>query len=159
MNEPESTETYQYPELEAKVHYQLWRAANRWQRELRRELEPYGLTYVQSMALGFTRFLSQHHEHVTQAMLARTADMDEMMISQVVRTLEQRGLMQRHSHPQDARARCLQLTPEGHDLALQVREHALAANDRFLSVFDDRQKADLVQMLRTLATNGDEPTA
>lgn len=158
MSHLESTETGIYPELEGSVHFQLWRATNRWQRELRRALDASGLTYVQFMVLAVTRFLSLRHPHVSQAMVARTADMDEMMVSQVVRVLEQRGLIGRQCHPQDARARCLRLTADGEALVMSGKECALAATERLIEPIADRRQ-ELIELLRAIATAPEGPAS
>lgn len=143
-------ETKQYPELDTSATYQLWRATNRWQRGVRRVLEPLGLTHVQFMVLGVSRYLSDRHPSVTQAMVSRTADLDEMMVSQVVRTLETQGLLVREPHPDDARARCLKVTPSGVEKALEAKALVKQEMEAFLApVAEDLP--ELTALLRRLA--------
>lgn len=143
-------ETKQYPELDTSATYQLWRATNRWQRGVRRVLEPLGLTHVQFMVLGVTRYLSDRHPSVTQAMVSRTADLDEMMVSQVVRTLETQGLLSRQPHPEDARARCLKITESGIDKVTEAKALVKQEMESFLApVANDLP--ELTALLRRLA--------
>jgi DNA-binding MarR family transcriptional regulator len=148
-------ETLQYPELTKSVPYQLWRASNRWQRTMRRALEPIGVTYVQSVVLLVVKFLGERHPYVTQAMVARTADIDEMMTSQVVRALESQYLLERTEHPQDARARCLRLTAEGENQAGRCQDLSQAVAEELLQPIGPRRQ-DLVEMLRILATESED---
>lgn len=144
-------ETKQYPELDSSATYQLWRATNRWQRAVRRVLEPLGLTHVQFMVLGVTRYLSDRHPSVTQAMVSRTADLDEMMVSQVVRTLETQGLLVRQPHPEDARARCLKITETGVAKALEAKAVVREEMEKFLAPVEEDLPV-LAGLLRKLAS-------
>lgn len=99
-------------------------AANAWQRQVRRALEPLGLTPVQSTILQAVAWLSRDGEPVIQTRVARHARTDLMMTSQVLRALERRKLVRRLSHPDDERAKVLRATARGRKLA---REAAFAA--------------------------------
>ena len=85
----------------------LWTVSNAWQRRVRAALEPLGLTHVQFVLLASLAWLARDGAVVTQVELARHAATDVMMTSQVLRALESRGLLERHPHPADARARAL----------------------------------------------------
>jgi DNA-binding MarR family transcriptional regulator len=93
----------------------LWQVTNRWQAAMRAALEPHGLTHVQYVLLASLVWLQQHDPEAltTQARLAEFAATDVMMTSQVVRTLQAKGLLTRESHPQDGRARALRPTATG----------------------------------------------
>ena len=94
----------------------LWQVTNRWQAAIRATLKPYGLTHVQFVLLAALTWLGAEGP-VTQKALADHAASDPMMTSQVLRALEARGLVERHPHPQDRRARALAVTAEGRALA------------------------------------------
>ena len=91
----------------------LWQVTAIWQRQVAAALRPHALTQVQFALLASLLWLSGLQEWVTQANLARHAKLDEMMTSQVLRALQRRGLVERHPHPQDLRAKRLELTPAG----------------------------------------------
>ena len=94
----------------------LWQVTNRWQQAVRAALKPFGLTHVQFVLLASLTWL-ESEQPVTQKALADHAATDPMMTSQVLRTLEDKGLVERHSHPDDARARALVVTEAGVALA------------------------------------------
>jgi DNA-binding MarR family transcriptional regulator len=96
--------------------YLLWRVTNRWQAAQRAALKPFGLTHVQFVLLASLAWL-EADEPVSQRRLAEHAATDVMMTSQVLRTLEERGLLRREAHPTDARARALAITAQGRRLA------------------------------------------
>jgi DNA-binding MarR family transcriptional regulator len=94
----------------------LWRTTLAWQRRIRAALAPHGLTHVQFVLLASLWWLEQQGDPPTQAALAGQAGVDSMMASQVVRKLEDRGLLDRRPDPGDRRARRLGLTVSGRAL-------------------------------------------
>lgn len=140
-----------YQELDRSPAYQLWLVTNAWQRRVRRALEPLGLTHVQFLILASVDILSAREETVTQAAVSRFAAIDENMTSQVIRTLEQHGLLQRNPHPSDARARSLALTGEGAEQVRVAREHLRPAKEEMFRCLGD----DLPQFTSLLARVAD----
>jgi len=98
----------------------LWQVTALWQRRVARTLRSFSLTQVQYALLASLLWMSRTQRTITQAMLARHTKLDMMMTSQVLRTLETRGLLQRNPHPTDTRAKVLRLTKEGRKLAWQA---------------------------------------
>ena len=69
------------------------------------------------------------------------------MTSQVLRTLEGKGLVERRSDPADARSKAISVTEEGRSLTLRaVREVEAVDHDFFASVDSEH----LLTLLRTL---------
>ena len=97
----------------------LWQVTNAWQAAQRATLKPFGLTHVQFVLLASLTWL-QSEEPVSQRDLAAHAVTDPMMTSQVLRALEQRGLVTRSAHPQDGRAWSVAVTAGGADLAARA---------------------------------------
>jgi DNA-binding MarR family transcriptional regulator len=95
----------------------LWQVGNVWQRRQREALAPLELTHVQFVLLASLAYLGKNLEPVTQIALAQHAQTDPMMTSQVLRTLEGKGLLERIPHPTDARAKSLKITHTGLELA------------------------------------------
>jgi DNA-binding MarR family transcriptional regulator len=93
----------------------LWQVTNRWQAAIRATLKPFDLTHVQFVLLATLTYLGTSGA-VTQKALADMAVTDPMMTSQVLRTLESRGLVHRPPHPSDRRARAVAVTESGRDL-------------------------------------------
>ncbi len=98
----------------------LWQVTALWQRRIAWALRSIGLTQVQYALLASLLWMSRTQRTITQAMLARHTKLDMMMTSQVLRTLESRGLLERNQHPTDTRAKVLGLTKEGRKLAWQA---------------------------------------
>jgi DNA-binding MarR family transcriptional regulator len=130
----------------------LWQVTNRWQAAQRAALKPFGLTHVQFVLLASLTWLDAEGP-VTQRSLAAHAATDEMMTSQVLRALEAAGLVERGPHPSDRRARALQVTPAGRELANRAVVAVEACDRAFFAALPDAAAftAELVQ-LRDAAT-------
>ena len=111
----------------------LWRVTNAWQRAIRTALAPHDLTHVQFVLLAILT-ANDPDEVLSQRELAVRASTDEMMTSQVLRTLEQKGLVQRLPHPEDRRARAISPTPAGITLVNQANAAVETADRDYFSV-------------------------
>jgi len=134
----------------------LWQVTNLWQRQMRAVLKDVDLTHVQFVLLASLAWLCRDDRAVvSQSALAQHARIDVMMTSQVLRTLEQKGFIERTAHPHDTRANALSVTPQGHLLAQRAIGLVEAADRRFFGPLG-RDIPKLNDALRTLAGGGDE---
>lgn len=124
----------------------LWQVTNRWQAEQRAALAPLGLTHVQFVLLASLVWQAAGDTPVTQKDIARHAATDPMMTSQVLRTLESKGLVRRDPHPHDGRARSLTPTPEGIALANRAIAVVEGCDERFFGA----EAAGLAEILVTV---------
>ncbi len=134
----------------------LWQVTNRWQAAQRATLKPFDLTHVQFVLLASLTWLAgtpSTTEPVTQRRLADHAATDPMMTSQVLRTLERRGLVRRSPHPADARAVALAVTPAGRALANRA-VGAVEGCDREFFAPLGAGLPGLVRSLQRLAVDG-----
>lgn len=95
----------------------LWQVTHAWQRQVMAALKPFELTHAQFVLLASTWWLSNHEQEPTQRRIAEHAGTDPMMTSQVLRSLEGRGLLTRQTSDRDARANTVTPTLRGADLA------------------------------------------
>ncbi|GAA2070388.1 MarR family winged helix-turn-helix transcriptional regulator [Williamsia deligens] len=128
----------------------LWRTTNAWQREIRAALTPHDLTHVQYVLLASVTWMDRS-EPVTQRDLAAHTGADVMMTSQVVRTLERKGLVTRDSHPRDRRAVVVAPTAEGAELAGRATVDVEAVDDAFFASLSSDRRTAFVAALRDLA--------
>jgi DNA-binding MarR family transcriptional regulator len=126
----------------------LWHATLRWQREIATALAPLDLTHVQFVLLACTWWLNAQGEHPNQLALARQAGADAKMTSQVLRTLERKGLIEREVDPADTRAKRLRVTDTGAELASRAIAAVEGADARF---FQPVPLDDAVALLGRLA--------
>lgn len=132
----------------------LWRVTNRWQAAMRAALAPHELTHVQFVLLASLTWLADREPErlITQVDLAGFASTDPMMTSQVLRSLERAGLVERLPHPTDGRARVLRATPEGAAAARRATADVEAADAAFFAGVD---AAAFAAQLAALAATAD----
>lgn len=123
----------------ASTGYHLWHASLAWQSAIARALEPQGLTHVQFFVLGTLLWYGKSGTSPKQRELARASGLDPMMTSQVVRALEQRGLVARRDDPDDSRAWRLALTATGKKAAIEAATAVRAAEARVFAKVPDRE--------------------
>jgi DNA-binding MarR family transcriptional regulator len=95
----------------------LWHTTLRWQRGVAQALAPLDLTHVQFVLLACTWWLNEQGERPSQTAVAAQAGTDVKMASQVLRSLERKGLLEREIDAADTRARRLRVTRRGARLA------------------------------------------
>ncbi|WP_440114445.1 MarR family winged helix-turn-helix transcriptional regulator [Paenibacillus sp. QZ-Y1] len=140
-----------YKNAQESPGYLLWQVTTMWQKEMRRVLEPLGLTQPQFVLLHACVWLNEHDQEgkgVTQVQLAHFANVDVNVTSQVLRALEKRGLITRNRHLTDTRANIITTTPEGTRLALEGIELAEAADNVFFDLVSDR-KDEYMEIMQT----------
>lgn len=113
--------------------FSLWQLSNLWQRKLRERLDPHGVTHVQFLLLNCLAVLNKNQQYaITQRMLSSFSGCDKMMTSKVLRTLENRKLIQRKNHHSDTRSKSLLLTTKGMEvLQLATESFQLAETEVF----------------------------
>lgn len=122
----------------------LWRTTNAWQRAVRAALGPLDLTHVQFVLLAVLTWLDDGS--TSQRRLAAQAGLDEMMTSQVVRSLEARGLLTRGRDMADGRIRTLAVTARGRELATEAVQVVESADGRFFAGLGDDEPAFLAAL-------------
>lgn len=126
----------------------LWHATLRWQRAIADALAPLDLTHVQFVLLASVWWLNHRGERPSQVELATFAGTDVKMTSQVVRSLERKGQIERETDPSDTRALRLHVTASGARLAPQAIDAVEAVDTTF---FRGVREAEALRLLRALA--------
>ena len=125
----------------------LWHATLRWQRAVAAALTPLELTHVQFVLLASLWWLVDQGERPIQLTLARHAGTDVAMTSQVVRTLQAKGLVVREVDAADTRAKRLGVTAAGAELAVRAMRAVEAVDTEFFAPAPAGQAATLLRRL------------
>lgn len=96
--------------------YLLGQLTMLWQRKLKKVLDPLDLTQTQFVLLAALGWLSKTNSEVTQIDIANQSNTDRMMVSKVLRTLQEKGFVTRQEHETDTRAKTIRLTPDGENV-------------------------------------------
>jgi DNA-binding MarR family transcriptional regulator len=98
----------------------LWRVTLQWQRLITAALRPLDLTHVQFVLLASTWWLSQNEQAPHQSAIAAHANTNIKMTSEILRKLEDKGLIEQTTDSRDRRARSVRVTAAGARLAKQA---------------------------------------
>jgi DNA-binding MarR family transcriptional regulator len=130
----------------------LWHATLRWQRGIAQALAPLDLTHVQFVLLACSWWLNEQGERPSQIALAAQAGTDIKMTSQVLRSLERKGLIERAVDTSDTRARRLRVTRRGARLAARAIAVVEEVDFHF---FAGLPEGEALRFLRPLAQRPD----
>lgn len=124
-------ETFKYKTPSESSGFLLWKVNNLWQREIRKSLKKYNLTHTQFVVLASAIWLSKESLNVTQVEIANQIEIDKMMTSNVLRTLEKNGLLKRKEHKTDTRAKIIKPTKNGIDILQKAIKEIEEFDSRF----------------------------
>lgn len=102
---------------EESVGFLLWQVTNLWQREIKKALKKFDLTHSQFVLLVSILWFSTRNEGITQIQLSVHSKIDPMTTSTILRTLQRKGLIKRQEHSTDTRAKVVELTGQGREVA------------------------------------------
>jgi DNA-binding MarR family transcriptional regulator len=102
-------------------------------------LKPSGITALQYTALT----VLEQHDGLPAAQLARRSFVTAQSIADLVRALEQRGLIARERNPENRRELLIRLTDVGRALLAEYADDVLALERRMVSTLTERQVAQL----------------
>ena len=89
----------------------------RWQRAVDQALRPLGLTHTKYLVLAATKAaIDETRDAVSQQAVAERAGLDRATTSDVMRSLDQHGLVARRSDGEDARQWRISVTSSGTSL-------------------------------------------
>ncbi len=129
----------------------LWKVSTKWRREIEAALATLNLTHPQFVLLANLGWLTRHHTDVTQVELARHCGADVNMTSQVLRSLEQKGYIERHRRKGDERSKLPRLTEKGVKLVEQAIPLVEKVDDDFFSKLGLETTKKTIDILQNLA--------
>ena len=138
-----------YDNAEDSPGLRLWQVSNKWQARQRAALKPFNLTHVQFVLLASLTY-AQGNRIFTQKQLAEYAQTDVMMTSEVLRTLEGKGLVVRKPHETDGRAFTLTPTAEGISLVNQAIGSVEAVDREFFGTFEKHELVRFMAIMRAM---------
>ncbi len=130
--------------------YRLWTVTHAWRRRLEAALAPLGLTHMQFVLLAKTAWLTHQGEAPTQTRIACSAHVDRMMVSKVLRALEEKGFVARTAHPDDPRANSVGITAAGKAALCEAIPIMRATQDAYFDRLGEDGKAALAGQLDRL---------
>jgi DNA-binding MarR family transcriptional regulator len=106
-------------------------------------LRPTGISVLQYTALT----VLERHPDLSSAQLARNSFVTAQSMADMIVTMQERGLIERHRDPADRRRLVIALTPAGRKLLQRYRPKVAAVQTEMLAALTERQVADLQRSL------------
>lgn len=143
--------------LQQSPGFQMQRVTHNWQKGIRDILAEVDLTPTQFKVMVSIATLTREGTatqkevanlvriEITQNDVAHSVWMDKMTVSDVVKTLEKKGLVQRVGSSLDKRAKTLVLTDAGYSLLDIALRKTIVMDDEFFSSRFDRER--LIKLL------------
>lgn len=129
----------------------LWLLSNRWQKELREQLLEIGLTYSEALLMSKLVELQRLNQTVTQNQLAKSTGLDKMVVSNIVKALQKKEILEQQTHSIDTRSKTLTITQMGKTILEEAELLTQAYNRRFFNILEPHTDI-LNAYLRTLLT-------
>ena len=133
---------------EKAVGFVLWRVVHRYVREIDRVLAPVELTHLQFTVLALTAWMERSGDPVTQAAVARFGDVHPMQVSQVLKALEAKGMVERSRNAPDTRAKRLETTEAGVAALRRAMPLAIEVQQQFFRRAGSPEGGFLTDLLR-----------
>jgi DNA-binding MarR family transcriptional regulator len=127
----------------------LWRVSTLWRRQLETALATLGLTHAQFVILASVGWLTREGKQITQIELARHCGTDVNMTSQVLRTLERNGYIERKQREGDERSKLPSVTEKGSEIIKQAIPLVEAVDSDFFAKLkrDTKKFVEILQKL------------
>lgn len=133
--------------------YLLGQLTMLWQRKLKKVLDPLDLTHTQFVLLAALGWLSKTSDAVTQVEIADQSNSDRMMVSKVLRTLEEKRFITRNEHKTDTRAKTIRLTNTGKTVLQEAIKKVEDADLEFFSLLGKEISSFNSNMLSLIEEN------
>jgi len=147
---------FQYKSPNDSPGYLLGQLTMFWQRRQKKVLDPLDLTHTQFVLLASLGWLSKKSNAVTQIDIANQSNADRMMVSKVLRTLEDKKFITRQEHHTDTRAKIIQLTNTGEEVLQKALTEIENADFDFFSAIEENLKSFNSNMVQLIDRNKTE---
>lgn len=121
----------------------LWHVSTSWRSFIESVLKPMDLTHPQFVVLAALGWLTRNGTLVSQAAVGKMAGLDPNTISQIIKGLEQKDLIQRKPSS-DGRAKNPLLTPSGNEVLNKALPAVEIADAQFFDCLSNKEINGLV---------------
>lgn len=148
-------EISQFEDSAQSCGFLLWKAQLIWRRMIEKALFEYDLTHTQFVLLASTAYLTRNNKVVNQVELASYTSCDVNTTSQVLRSLQKKGLITRSNKTDNEKAKYPQLTDQGYTLLTQAIQTVERIDKNFFSSLTSTEqesfRTTILQLLRGTA--------
>lgn len=131
----------------------LWQTTTLWQRLIKKTLTPFDLSHPQFVIMALLLWLESRNIKTTQASLATWSKLDKMTVSQSLKKLVMRDLVQRREDERDTRAKNAFLTEKGRSLVFHLVPQIEKIDAGFFEKAAPADQEALIRILKILTKN------
>lgn len=135
--------------LEETFHYGLQASQSAMHKQLLARLKDTGLTIGQPKVLEYLR----EHGGANQAEIARACRIEPATLTSLLNRMEEQGMLQRHSRPDNRRSFFIFLTPLGTQLAQRVTETFEQLEREAFRGIDEARRREFLELFRQVRMN------
>ncbi|SIT97599.1 DNA-binding transcriptional regulator, MarR family [Epilithonimonas bovis DSM 19482] len=150
-----NTVDFYHEQPEESSGFLLWQVSMLWQRKMKRALDKLDLTHTQYVLLAVLAWLSKSNQTVTQVDIAKHSNTDRMMVSKVLRTLQEKGFVNRKEDKTDTRAKNISLSKSGKTILEKAMKIVEETDNSFFSVLQSKEKSFNTDMRKLVRGNND----
>ena len=117
----------------------LWKVSYMWQQEQRRVLLKYhNISQMDYVILSSTYYLTVTEQKITPTILSRHTKIATVSVAQLLKSLEERKLIERYSKEHDGKSRFVRVSELGLDVLKKAIITVEAFDDRFFKVISTK---------------------
>lgn len=135
--------------MEETFHFLLQASQSAIHKRLLARLKDTGLTIGQPKVLEYLR----EHDRANQAEIARACRIEAATLTSLLNRMEERGMLQRRSRPDNRRSFFIFLTPLGAELAQRVAETFEQLDREAFRNIDEVQRREFLKILQQVRAN------
>lgn len=137
-----------WPELLDHVGIRLWRATQRWKRELDEGLVAMGYPWATEARANVIMHVGRNG--IRQSELVRRMALSKQAVQQLLDELVGDGIIERKPDPGDRRGKLIVFTAAGRKLLADANVVKQGIEDRYRAVLGDERFRQLMEMLKEL---------
>lgn len=148
MSNPNSSFGFEAPE--DSPGFLLWQTTITWQREIKKALDPFEITHPQFVILAILLWFEESEVIPNQVLIINQSKLDKMTVSKSIKSLAQKDLVTRDEHPEDTRAKSVELTKSGIKLAKKLVGIVESVDAQYFGILNQHDQKNLIQALNKL---------
>jgi DNA-binding MarR family transcriptional regulator len=139
-----------YPSPKNFAGYLIWQLSNKWEQYINQKLAPFNISQSEYLHLISVFTLQIKGVEVTQIKIANETGCSLMNTSKTITNLVKKGFVDRTNSQTDKRAKQVEITEKGQQVAMQAATTAFEANNEF---FGDYQTKTFLESLQSINNN------
>ncbi|HOI40752.1 MAG TPA: MarR family transcriptional regulator [Methanobacterium sp.] len=133
----------------------FWKITYLWQRKINKSLRKVDLTHSHFALLLGVAWLEKEGKPITQTKLANFTQTNVMVTSKIIRTLEDKGFIDRIKEGKDPRAKYVHLTDKGLKTLEKASKISETINKEFFGVLGKEKQEFAENLWKILYANSD----